>query len=111
MMNKIENAHQLRKEIVRLQTELEKKELKLQSSFNTVKEDFKPETFIVKAISSATGINFAKGDFLQSGLMATISLVLRRFVFKQESVLERKILSWAQILVDKLRAVKTKVED
>ena len=43
--------------------------------------------------------------------MATISLVLRRFVFKQESVLESKILSWAQILVDKLRAVKTKVED
>ena len=65
-MNKIENAQQLRKEIVRLQTELEKKELKLQSSFNTVKEDFKPETFIVKAISSATGINFAKGDFLKT---------------------------------------------
>ncbi len=110
-MNKVENSTQLRKEILRLQSELEKKEKRLKTSFDIVKDDFKPETFLVKAVSSATGINFEKGSFLKSSVMATISVVLNRFIFKQESALEKKILSWAQNIIDKIRDLRSKPED
>ena len=107
MMNRIENAHQLRKEISRLKLELEKKELILKDSLLEVREDLKPENIAMKAISSATGINFAKGDFFKSGLMATISILLHRFITKQESVLEKKIFSWAESFIDKLRDLRS----
>lgn len=109
-MRTIENKNQLRREIMRLQAEVAGKEVQLKESLKAVREDFKPETFILKAISSATGINLAKGDFFRSGLMATISVILHRFITKQESVLEKKIFSWAEAFIDKLRDLRKKEE-
>ena len=106
-MNRIENVNHLRKEIVRLQSEVERKELALKSSLIAVKEDLKPENIAINAISSLTGINFSKGNFLKSGLMATISVIIHRFITKQESVLEKKILSWTESFIDKLRDLRS----
>ncbi len=110
-MNKIENSNQLRKEIFRLQVDLKKKEELLKLKFKEVKEDFKPENIAIRAISNATGINFAKGDFLKSGIMATISILLHRFITKQESVLEKKIFSWAENFIDRLKDFKSNKEE
>ncbi len=110
-MSKIENTAQLRKEIIRLQKELERKEDGLKITFQEVREDLKPENIAIRALSSATGINFVKGDFLKSGIMATISIILHRFITKQESALEKKIFSWAESFIERLKGFKTKAED
>lgn len=62
-MSKIENSNQLRKEILRLQVELDKKEENLKAKFKEVRDDFKPENIAIRALSNVTGINFVKGDF------------------------------------------------
>ncbi|MFZ7115213.1 MAG: hypothetical protein ACO1G9_07555 [Bacteroidota bacterium] len=110
-MNKIENSIQLRKEIARLQADVKKQEEDLKTRFKEVREDLRPENIAIRAISNATGINFVKGDFLKSGIMATISILLHRFITKQESVLEKKIFSWAESFIERLRDFKSKKEE
>ncbi|MBK6398642.1 MAG: hypothetical protein IPP27_11060 [Bacteroidetes bacterium] len=109
-MSKIENSNQLRKEILRLQVELDKKEENLKAKFKEVRDDFKPENIAIRALSNVTGINFVKGDFLKSGIMATISIIVHRLITKQESVLEKKIFSWAENFIDRLKDFKSKKE-
>ena len=109
-MSKIENSNQLRKEILRLQVELDKKEENLKAKFKEVRDDFKPENIAIRALSNVTGINFVKGDFLKSGIMATISIIVHRLITKQESVLEKKIFSWAENFIDRLKDFKSKEE-
>ena len=109
-MKTIENKNQLRREIVKLKGEVSTKEIHLKESIKEFREEFRPETFLINAFSNLTGLNLAKGDFLKSGLMATISIVLHRFLHNQESVLEKKIFSWAESFLNKLRNVMNKVE-
>ncbi len=106
MMKKINNKQQLRREIHLLNDVVSTKEAKLKDSFIAVKEDFRPEKFILRAVTNLTGLNLQKGDFFRSGMMATISVLLHRFITKQESVLEKKIFSWANSFIEKLQELR-----
>ena len=110
-MNKIENSNQLKNEIQHLQRELERKGIILKASINVIREDLKPENIAFRAISSATGINFVKGNFLKSGIMATITILVHRFISKKESLLEKKIFSWAEFFINLIKGFKSKSED
>ena len=105
-MKKISNKQQLHKEILLLKVDLSSKESQLKESFISVKEELRPEKFILRAVTNLTGLNLSKGDFLRSGLMATISVLLHRFITKQESVLEKKIFSWANTFIEKLQELR-----
>jgi hypothetical protein len=102
-MRTIENARQLREEIVRLKQELEEKENKVREGLKAVREDFRPENMILKTLSSVTGIHFAKSDFLKNGLMATVSIIIHRLLTKQESILEKKLIGWISDFTMKIR--------
>ncbi len=102
-MRTIENIGQLREEIVRLQEELAQKESIIRDDLRAVREDFRPENIIFRSLSSVTGIHFSKSDFLRNGLMATVSIIVHRFMTKQESVLEKKIVGWITDFVIKMR--------
>lgn len=107
-MRTIENARQLREEIVRLQSELEVKEEKIRVGLKAVREDFRPENIIFRTLSSVTGIHFAKSDFLKNGLMATVSIIIHRILTKQESVLEKKLVGWITDFTMRIRDALSK---
>lgn len=109
-MKTIENKNQLRREIVKLQGEVSTKEIHLIESIKEFREEFRPETFLINTFSNITGVNLANRDFLKSGLMTTISILIHRFLHKQESVLEKKIVGWAESFLQKLKDVINKVE-
>lgn len=107
MKIKIKNSEELRLEIIRLKGELEIKEDSLKRSFEDVRDDFKPKNVALNLISNATGIDFNKENFVKTGILATISIILNRYFSKQESVIENKILSWAETLINKFKEFKS----
>lgn len=103
MTKTIENKNQLRREIIRLQSEVSINETQFKERIKEMREELRPQTLIINALTDITGFDFGKGDFFKSGLLATISIVLHRFIHKQESALEKKIVAWAKSILDKLR--------
>lgn len=104
-MNKkgIENRTQLLAEIERLKKEADVKKSKVSASVAAVKENLRMENIIVNAISSVTGVNINKKEFLKNGIAMGLTMVLQRFVFKTETNLERKVYSWIDSFFDQLK--------
>lgn len=107
-MNKIQNSKQLQEEIIRLKYEVKQKEVVLKENYIEFKEGFTPGNLALKALSSATGVNFTKGDFISSSIIATISIIARRLLSRKEFVLEKKITSWAETIVEKIKEFRSK---
>jgi len=110
-MRKIKNSKQLEEAISSLKAEVVMRENNLKESFSNTKEAFKPTNLLLKFVSDVSGVNFVKGDFLASGIMATISIIVHRLLTKQESVLEQKITGWAETIVNKLKDLRTKKQE
>ena len=107
-MRTIENTRQLREEIERLKLEVQLREERIKVHLKEVREDYRPENIIVRSISNATGIPFSKSDFLKKGLMTTLSIIVHRFLTKQESELEKKVVGWIGEWVEKIREMVKK---
>ncbi|MFN8143744.1 MAG: hypothetical protein U0073_04940 [Bacteroidia bacterium] len=107
-MKKIETSEQLKLEIARLEGRAKEQEENLRESLRDLREQYRPENMALNALSSITGININKSEFLKNGIAMGLSLVLQRFVFKTEKNVERKIYSWIDELFDKIKNLLNK---
>lgn len=107
-MKKIETSEQLKLEIARLEGRAKEQEENLRKSLRDLREQYRPENMALNALSSITGININKSEFLKNGIAMGLSLVLQRFVFKTEKNVERKIYSWIDELFDKIKNLLNK---
>jgi hypothetical protein len=101
--NKIENLEQLRAEIQRLKKEEAEHKAALRAGVTKISEQLRPENILVSVLSSITGININKNEFLKNGIAMGLSLLLQRFVFKTEASLERKLYTWLDRVFDQVK--------
>jgi hypothetical protein len=110
-MAKIENIHQLRAEIARMEGVCKQQEDKLRRDLQQLKEDFNPLNILMKTISSFTGVKLDRNAFMKDGIGFGLSLFFQRFILKAEKVVESKVYDFVDTAVEKIRKFMSKVVD
>ena len=82
--NRITNAEELRREIMRLEqiSSIQKAELK--KELYNFKENFRPGNILKSLITDLTGIRFEKNSFLKDGFSYTVSMLIQNFFLRQK---------------------------
>ncbi len=99
---KIHNRRQLRERLNNLRAELPEQEEKIMADFADFRASLTPQNLLLNSLSSITGININKKEFLRDGIMSGIGLLLQRFVFKTESTVEKKVYHVIDLLFKKI---------
>ena len=104
-MNKkvIRNRKELSAELQRLKEHSYRKEEDIRNSIDGIRNDLRPENLLINALRRTTGIDINRSEFLKNGIAAGLGLVMQRFVFKQEEVLEKKVYAWIDTFFDKVK--------
>jgi hypothetical protein len=102
-MKKIENAVQLREEIIRLRARAKEQEKNIKDELYRLKEELKPANLVLNTFSSLTGINMNKKEFFKEGLAYALSVIIQRFVLKTEKKIEDRAYDFIDGLFEKIR--------
>src|SRR5689334_1837613 len=90
-MARIENLHQLRAEIERLETLSKNQEERIKNDLKEIREELSPMNLVIKAISSLTGIRLSRNEFVKEGVTYGLSLLFQRLFVKAEHKMEHTV--------------------
>ena len=102
-MNRINNIHELRAEITRLQKMSHDQKQQLKNDVQEIGESLNPSSLFFSFLSSVTGIRMEKNEFLKDGIAYGISLLIQRYILKTEIKIEHKIYEWVDALFIKIK--------
>lgn len=102
-MSRINNAAELRAEIVRLQKVASEQKQQIKNDVSEIGEALKPSNLLFSFLSSVTGINVDKNEFFKDGIAFGISLLIQRYIFKSEEKIEHKIYDWLDTLIIRIK--------
>lgn len=99
---RIHNRAQLRHRLNQLNEQLPDQEEKVKAQFENFRSSLSPQNILIHSLSSITGIQINKKEFLREGAIAGIGLLFQRFVSKSESTIEKKVYHVIDLLFKKI---------
>lgn len=99
---RIHNRTQLRQRLETLREGIPQQEEKIRSNYNEFKSSLSPQNLLIHSLSSITGVNINKKEFLREGVMTGLGLILQRAIFKTESAVEKKVYHVIDLLFKKI---------
>jgi hypothetical protein len=103
MKNRITNAQELRREIVRLEEISSRQKAELKKELYELKENFRPANILKGFVTDLTGIRFDQGNIFKDGISYTISVLLQQFLLKTEKKFEKGVYGIVDSVIDRVR--------